>query len=131
MVVQFKKITKYMAATLAVLAVLSIAAVACGGDDDSSDAELEKALSGVLEGAFISADDFAQIDTGMSREDAEGVIGPKIADLVFNGAGDEPSGADCAYYLNEKDPSVGYRVCYQGDTVAEAKEFTVIAESPQ
>jgi hypothetical protein len=105
--------------------LVAVASIACSDDDSGSgDDELQGEFEDILEGSVISSDEFDQVEEGMLREEAEGITGPKVENLTIAGGGDEPAGADCAYYLDEDDNTKAYRICYENDEVIEKIEFT-------
>jgi hypothetical protein len=113
---------KILGALLAVGLVIAVGSMACG--DDDGDSEVEQAFNDILVGSSISSDDFDKVEEGMLREEAEAITGPKVEGLIIAGGGDEPAGADCAYYFEKGDDTKAYRICYENDEVIEKIEFT-------
>ena len=70
-------------------------------------------------------EDFATIELGMTQAEVEEIMGDTDANFELDGAGDEPGGASCLFYVNSDDIKKGFRVCFADGELVDKKEFTV------
>jgi hypothetical protein len=68
-------------------------------------------------------EDFAAVELGQTQAEVEGIMGDTDANFELVGAGDEPEGASCLFYLNRDDHDQGFRLCYADGVLVEKKEF--------
>jgi hypothetical protein len=68
-------------------------------------------------------EDFAAVELGQTQAEVEAVMGDTDANFELEGAGDEPEGASCLFYLNRDNHDQGFRLCYADGVLVDKKEF--------
>jgi hypothetical protein len=68
-------------------------------------------------------EDFAAVELGQTQAEVEAIMGDTDHNFELVGAGEEPEGASCLFYLNRDDNGVGYRLCYADGELVDKKDF--------